>query len=45
MSSSDPNDKTIRAAEIVEAHITGRDTPASDPHKKADAENQGWMSG
>jgi len=36
---------TIRAADIVEAHITGQETPANDPHKKADAENQGWLSG
>lgn len=38
-------EKTIRAADIVEARITGQETPANDPHKKADAENQGWMSG
>ncbi|CAF1132138.1 unnamed protein product [Adineta ricciae] len=44
-SSANPNEKTIRAAELAEAHITGQDTPANDPHKKADAENQGWMSG
>ncbi len=37
--------KTIRAADIVEAHITGQETPANDPHKKADAENRGMMSG
>ncbi len=39
------DEKTIRAADIAEAHITGQETPASDPHKKADAENLGWMSG
>jgi hypothetical protein len=37
--------KTILAADIAEAHITGQETPANDPHKKADAENRGWMSG
>ncbi len=39
------DEKTIRAAEIAEAHITGQETPAFDPHKKADAENIGFMSG
>lgn len=39
------DEKLIRAAEIAEAHITGHETPSFDPHKKADAENQGWMSG
>ncbi|CAF4357235.1 unnamed protein product, partial [Adineta steineri] len=38
-------EKSNRAAELAEAHITNRETPASDPHKKADAENIGWMSG
>jgi hypothetical protein len=38
-------DKTILAAEIAQAKITGQETPASDPHKKADAENQGQLSG
>lgn len=38
-------DKTVLAAQIVEAHITGQDTPANDPHKKADRENEGWLSG
>jgi hypothetical protein len=37
--------KTIRAADIVEAHITGHETANSDPHKKADRENQGMLSG
>ena len=35
----------IQAADIAEAKIAGKETPANDPHKKADAENQGWMSG
>lgn len=39
------DDKLIRAAEIAEAKITGKETPASDPHKKADAENIGHLSG
>ncbi len=39
------DEKTIRAADIAEAKITGQETPASDPHKKADAENIGWLSG
>lgn len=39
------DEKTIRAADLAECHITGQDTPASDPHKKADRENQGWLSG
>lgn len=39
------DDKTVMAAIIAEAHITGQDTPDYDPHKKADRENQGWMSG
>jgi hypothetical protein len=34
----------IRAADLVEAHLTGHDG-INDPHKKADAENIGWMSG
>lgn len=38
-------DKTIQAAEIAEAKITGKETPANDPHKKADAENRGQLSG
>jgi len=39
------DNKTILAADIVEAHITGKETPENDPHKKADRENQGWLSG
>jgi hypothetical protein len=39
------DEKTIRAADIAEAHITGQEPPANDPHRKADAENIGWMSG
>ena len=39
------DEKTIRAADIAEAHITGQETPANDSHKKADAENIGWVSG
>ncbi len=38
-------DKTIQAADIAEAKIAGEETPPSDPHKKADAENQGKLSG
>ena len=38
-------DKTIQAADIAEAKIAGKETPSSDPHKKADAENQGQLSG
>ena len=34
------DDKTIKAADIAEAKIVGKETPAYDPHKKADAENQ-----
>ncbi|CAF1015039.1 unnamed protein product [Adineta steineri] len=45
MSSSDATDKTIKAAEIAEAKITGKETPACDPHKKADAENKGQLTG
>ncbi len=39
------DDKTILAADIAEAKITGHDTPSYDPHKKADGENRGWLSG
>ncbi len=35
----------ILAAAIAEAHITGAETPENDPHKKADRENQDWLSG
>ncbi|CAF1414551.1 unnamed protein product [Adineta ricciae] len=45
MSSGDNNEKLIKAAEIAEAKITGKETPADDPHKKADAENKGHLSG
>jgi hypothetical protein len=38
-------DKTALAADIAEAHIVGKETPDSDPHKKADRENIGWLSG
>ncbi|CAF0964717.1 unnamed protein product [Rotaria sordida] len=38
-------DKTIKAAEIARAEIAGKETPACDPRKKADAENQGQLSG
>lgn len=37
-------DKTIKAAEIAKAKIAGEETPADDPHKKADAENRGHNS-
>lgn len=37
--------KTVLAADIAEAHITGQETPENDPRKKADRENQGWLSG
>ena len=33
------------AAAIAESHITGQEPPDYDPHKKADRENQGWLSG
>jgi len=39
------DDKTILAADIAEAKIAGKETPPEDPHKKADAENQGQLSG
>ena len=39
------DNKTELAAAIAEAHIAGRDTPENDPRKKADRENQGWLSG
>ena len=39
------DEKLIKAAEIAEAKITGKETPADDPHKKADAENKGHLSG
>ncbi len=39
------DDATIRAADIAEAKIVGKETPANDPHKKADAENIGHLSG
>lgn len=39
------DDKTIKAAQIAVAEATGKETPASDPRKKADAENQGQLSG
>ncbi|CAF2434083.1 unnamed protein product [Rotaria sp. Silwood2] len=45
MSSSGANDKTARAAEIARAEIAGKETPASDPRKQADAENRGQLSG
>ena len=35
----------MQAADIAVAHITGKPTPDNDPHKKADRENQGWLSG
>ena len=35
----------MTAADIADAKIAGKETPASDPHKKADAENQGQLSG
>lgn len=38
-------DKTIAAADIASAEIAGKETPASDPRKKADAENRGQLSG
>ena len=38
-------DKTVMAAAIAESHITGQEPPDYDPHKKADRENQGWLSG
>ncbi|CAF1387844.1 unnamed protein product [Rotaria magnacalcarata] len=44
-SNTEPISKTILAADIAEARIAGIETPADDPRKKADAENQGWMSG
>ncbi|CAF0953683.1 unnamed protein product [Didymodactylos carnosus] len=34
-------DKTILAADIAEAKIAHHETPANDPHKKADRENIG----
>jgi hypothetical protein len=37
--------KTIAAAEIASAKIAGKETPPNDPHKKADAENRGQLSG
>ncbi|CAF1092701.1 unnamed protein product [Rotaria sordida] len=45
MSSSNTVNKTILAADIADAKIAGVETPAGDPRKKADAENQGWLSG
>ena len=39
------DDKTAAAAEIALAKIAGKETPPNDPHKKADAENQGQLSG
>lgn len=39
------DDKTIRAADIADAKIAGKETPPSDPHKKADNENRGQLSG
>ncbi|CAF3825210.1 unnamed protein product [Rotaria sp. Silwood1] len=45
MSSTNTVDKTILAADIADAKISGHETPSTDPHKKADAENQGWLSG
>ncbi|CAF2663765.1 unnamed protein product [Rotaria sp. Silwood2] len=45
MSSTQKDDKTALAAAIAEAHRTGDDTLDIDPRKKADRENQGWLSG
>ncbi|CAF1387959.1 unnamed protein product [Rotaria magnacalcarata] len=45
MSSSSSEEKMLIAAEIAEARITGQETPDFDPRKKADAENEGWLSG
>ena len=39
------DEKTIRAADLADAKIAGKETPASDPIKKADAENIGHLSG
>ena len=39
------DDKMAKAADIAEAKITGKETPADDPRKKADAENLGQLSG
>ncbi len=39
------DEKTILAADIAEAKITGEETPENDPHKQADAENQGSLTG
>ena len=35
----------MEEAAILEAEITGHDTPDCDPRKKADNENLGWLSG
>ncbi|CAF4494389.1 unnamed protein product, partial [Rotaria magnacalcarata] len=37
--------KLAQASIIAQAHRTGEETPTSDPRKKADSENQGWLSG
>mgnify|MGYP006940061839 FL=1 len=39
------DEKMIRAADIAEAKIAGEETPSYDPHKKADRENEGWLTG
>ncbi|CAF4173026.1 unnamed protein product, partial [Rotaria sordida] len=45
MSSAQKADKTAQAADIANAHRTGQETSDNDPRKKADGENQGWLSG
>ncbi|CAF1592373.1 unnamed protein product [Rotaria sp. Silwood1] len=45
MSSTQQNAKETLAAAIAEAHIAHRETPDDDPMKKADRENEGWLSG
>ncbi|CAF4268789.1 unnamed protein product [Rotaria sp. Silwood2] len=37
--------KAAQTAAIFEAQMAGQETPDCDPHKKADRENQGWLSG
>ncbi|CAF1334609.1 unnamed protein product [Rotaria sordida] len=45
MSSAQKDTKTVQAAVIANAHISGQETPDSDPRKRADRENEGRLSG
>ncbi|CAF3204483.1 unnamed protein product [Rotaria socialis] len=45
MSSAQKDTKKLQSATPTNVHITGGDTPDSDPRSKANQENEGRLSG